>query len=235
MKEIIVKAQAEFDALPLKFEEYTKIIIENDTSVGKINVAVARGNSSVVARGNSSVVARENSSVVAWENSGVHLQSDLASVILFMFSACWVLAKGKVQKKSKNATVIKPKKVAGTNGWLESQGVKKEKRYVLLSKHISSDWKTQENTPNETVWSIGTTLTNSNWLPKNSECGEGKFHACSKPYFCNEFRSTAGDKYIAIKVNVKDLYSWPNPQYPHKIAFRKGTVIYQCDKFGKKI
>ena len=32
-----------------------------------------------------------------------------------------------------------------------------------------------------------------------------------------------------------DLYAWDGGDYPHKIAFRKGTVLYQCDRYGKQI
>src|SRR3990167_2255941 len=181
MKTIIVKTQVEIDDLPEKFNEFTFIEIRasqritvykarenssveawgNSSVVARGNSSVeARENSRVVAWGNSRVVARENSSVEAWENSsvvarenvGVHLQSDFASVILFMYS----------------------------------------------------------------------------------ECGEGKFHACSRPYFCDEFRNNNGDKYIAIEIKKDDLYAWPNPVYPHKIAFREGKVLYECDKFGKE-
>jgi hypothetical protein len=301
MKEIVIKTQAEFDALPDKFDEYTRIHIQNDASAGRIIVAVARenssvvawGNSSVVARGNSSVVARGNSSVETWENSsvetwgnssvvarenssvvawgnssvetwenssvvargnssvvakgnssvvawgnvGVHLQSDNASVVLYMFAVCWVLAKGKLTKRSETATIIKPKKSEGTDGWLEEQGIDQDKKQVVLFKRVSSDLKTQETTPNETVWEIGKTITHSAWSPEKDECGAGKFHACSRPYFCDEFRTNKGDKYIAIQIKVKDLYVWPGEtvSYPHKIAFREGTVLYVCDKMGKKL
>ena len=305
--DIIIKTQQELDALPAKFDRYTRICIQNDPTLGRIvlnqrrdnssveawdNSSVdARGDSSVVAWGNSSVDARDNSSVVAWDNSsveargnssvvawdnssvdardnssveargnssvvargnssvgawdnssveawgnvGVHLQSDSASAILYMFAVCWALSKGKITKKSKTASIIKPKTAPGTDGWLNSQGLKKEKSSVVLFKKVSSELKTQENTANETVWEIGKTLTHPSWVPKDAECGEGKFHACSRPYFCDEFRSNSGDKYIAIRVNVKDMYAWPNAQYPHKIAFKKGTILYECDKHGKKL
>ena len=86
METITVHTQEEFDALPGKFEKYTKIQIaaaahlriivrsarENSSVEARENSSVeAWGNSSVVARGNSSVVAWGNSSVVAWENSSV--------------------------------------------------------------------------------------------------------------------------------------------------------------------
>ena len=70
MKTIVVKTQAELDALPLSFTEYTQIRIESPKGVW-ISVSKTRENSSVEAWENSSVVAWGNSSVVAWGNSSV--------------------------------------------------------------------------------------------------------------------------------------------------------------------
>lgn len=50
----------------------------------------------------------------------------------------------------------------------------------------------------------------------------------------SEFRNLPKDRFIAISIKVADLYEWPNADYPHKIAFREGHVLYECDKFGKK-
>jgi hypothetical protein len=140
----------------------------------------------------------------------------------------------KVVKKSKTCSVIKPTFPKGTEGWLNSQAVKSRNGTVLF-KRVSADLKTQENTPSETVWTIGETLTHPNWKPKEQECGPGKYHACSRPYFCDEFRSESTDRYIAIQIAKKDLYAWPEPQYPHKIAFRRGRVLYECDRYGTKL
>jgi len=307
MKEIIVKTQQEFDALPSVFEEHTRIVIQNNPSDGRIQIkkscgnssvvawgnssvaalgnssveawdnssvvawgnssvvawdnssvvargnssveasgnssvvawgnssVEARGNSSVVAWGNSSVVASGNSSVVAWDNVGVHLQSDSASVVLFMFAVCWILQKGRVEKKSETATIIDPKPVIGTDGWLNSQGIAAKDDHAVLYKKVSANFQTQEETTQETCWKVGKTVEHPNWSPEESECGEGKFHACSRPYFCDEFRNKTGDRYIAVRVPIKDLYVWSNGSYPHKVAFRTGTVLYECNKFGKKI
>ena len=71
MKTIIVKTQAELDALPEKFEEYTQIQIHGGTRCDRIIVRQAYGNSSVKAYGNSSVAAWGNSSVEARDNSSV--------------------------------------------------------------------------------------------------------------------------------------------------------------------
>jgi len=149
-----------------------------------------------------------------------------------MFSVCWKLAKGKITKKSKNATIITPK--YSSVDWFDLNGIEKKSK-VILYKKVSKDWKTQENTQNETVWIIDKTLEHPKWEPKKEECGPGKFHACSKPYFCDEFRNERGDRYIAIEVNIKDTFAWDNPEYPHKIAFRKGKVLYEVNKLGKKI
>ena len=264
MKVIIIKTQAEIDALPDKFSEFTRIYIQGTERIcvkkawGNSSVVawgnssveawgnssvVARGNSNVEARGNSNVEAWENSNVEAWENSnvealgnvGVHLHSDFASVVLFMYAVCWLIAKkGKVEKKSDTAAIIHVERKAGLERWLEENAIENSKSITVFKK-VSKDLKTQENTNNETLWKIGSTITHKNWNPKEEECGSGKFHACSRPYFCDEFRKVRGDRYVAIEVKKEDLYSWPNAEYTHKIAFRKGKVLFECDKFGEKI
>ena len=108
--------------------------------------------------------------------------------------------------------------------------------FVTLFKKVSHDFKTQEETENETLWTIGTTLTHPNWNPTREECGEGKFHACAKPYWCDGFRNNKGDRYIAIEIPVSDLFEWKDlPSYPYKIAFRSGKVIGECDRSGNLI
>jgi hypothetical protein len=106
----------------------------------------------------------------------------------------------------------------------------------ILYKRVSEDFKTLEGSSNETVWPVGTTLDHPNWNPGEQECGSGKFHACDIPAACDEFRyEKLDDKYIAVEVKISDTCQWQNPEYPHKIAFRKGTVLYECDRNGKKI
>ncbi len=254
--EITIKTQAELDALPKAFTEYTVLRIESTEWI----TVVARGNSRVEAWENSRVVAWENSTVVAWENSRVVAwenstvvawgnsrveargnvcvwnQSDDSIVTLFAFAVAFLFRKAKATRKSKTSTIIRPVKKAGLNGWLEDHAIKPEKSVVLF-KRVSKDFLTQEGQSSETNWTPGETRTHADWTPKGQECGAGTFHACARPYFCDEFRSTVGDRYIAIKIDKKDLYAWPEPEpkYPHKIAFRKGTVLYEVDRFGDKI
>jgi hypothetical protein len=227
MKEITVKTQKEFDALPDKFVEFTRICLE-----GRISVDKARGNSSVEAWGNSSVEARGNSSVVAWGQALVRVFSSAIKLALHGFSILSIPINIDLKFKYEKTCVIQRYEIPK---YLDREGVEENNNSVILFKRVSDDFKTQEGTPNETKWAIDSTVERPAWEPTNSECGEGKFHACSRPYFCDEFRSTRGDRYIAVQIKVVDLYEWPNAQYPHKIAFREGKVLYQCDKNGKQV
>jgi len=151
---------------------------------------------------------------------------------MFGFSVCFKPFDLKIKiKKSENVHIqnIKPL------GWFENNGISKTKA-IILYKKVSKNFLTQEGTRNETKWDIGTTVTCPNWEPDKQECGPGKFHACSRPYFCDQFRNEQGDRYIAIKVKLADVYEWKdNPQFPHKIGFREGKVLYECDRFGKEL
>ncbi len=210
---------------------YSKVLFKNFSRVE------ARENSSVEAWENSSVVARENSSVEARENSSVKTNFNWFRGIikLFGFSVAWKHKEDKftIDVKSPNARVQEFE----NEKYLDREGVEVVDEHVILFKRVSAEWQTQEHTRNETIWKPGTTLEHHAWNPEKEECGEGKFHACSRPYFCDEFRSTKGDKYVAIKIHINDLFEWTKyyPSYPHKIAFRKCDVLYQCDKHGRKI
>ena len=120
-------------------------------------------------------------------------------------------------------------------GWFERNAVE-EKPKVVLYKRVSKDFKTQEGMKNETLWALDSKVTHPDWKPTSGECGEGKFHACSRPYFCDEFRHAQGDRYIAIEIKSKDLHEWKDsPEYPHKIGFREGKVLYECDRMGRRL
>jgi hypothetical protein len=110
---------------------------------------------------------------------------------------------------------------------------------VIIYKRVSNQFKTQENTPQETRWTPGTTVEHDAWNPSHSECGAGKFHACAVPFWCDVFRSKRDDRYVKIAVNKEDLFDWRStggtPNYPSKIAFRKGTVLCEVDRFGEEV
>ena len=120
---------------------------------------------------------------------------------------------------------LKNKTIKQTKTYIERYNIKKEdNNFIYVYKRVSKDLKTQEETKNETTWTIGKTLTVPNWNT-DKECGEGKFHACAKPRWCYIFRTTKDDRYIKIKVNINDIHEFKNPIYPQKIAFRKGKVV----------
>ena len=116
--------------------------------------------------------------------------------------------------------------------WLEKEKLEIKDGSVILYKRVSYAFKTQEGTKNETLWSIGSTLEHPTWKPDGKECGEGKYHACSRAKFCDGFRNKSGDRYIKIEVRIEDMYAWENPSYPSKIAFRKGIVLGECNQDG---
>ena len=259
MKTRIIKDQKEFDTIQMvKADE--EIIFEAEEIeincklevwgilklTGKIKSSwnnqyiEAMGNSTphIEAWGNSTpyIEAWENSTphIVAMGNSTIHgINLNInATLNLFGFSVGIIPFNLKLKiKKSKQSIIqrVKPQE------WFERNGISKKEK-VILYKRVSKDFKTQENMSNETSWILGSIVEHANWNPINSECGEGKFHACSRPYFCDEFRKMTDDRYIAVQINRKDLFEWENsPSYPHKIGFRKGIVLYECDHYGNKI
>jgi len=200
---------------------------------------VARGSRRVEAWGSSRVEAWGSSRVEAWGSSSVvargqtttHHHSEITPK-LHGQAVCFVYPGFTSPAPLEGFTIIQVQKLGGTNGWLEREAVLETDGSVILYKRVSGDFLTQENTPQETKWGIGSTVTHPAWSPADQECGPGKYHACSQPYFCDEFRSGDGDKYIAVKIRVADLHAWDNPAYPHKIAFREGVVLHECDRWG---
>ena len=238
MKVITIKTQEEFDALPDRFEERTRIEIRAAVGIGVgrawDNSSVeARGKASVVAWGNASVEAWDNSSVEAWDKVVVRIMRGIKSLSMLGFSVLFMPFDLDFEFSYQETCGVQKFTL---HPYLEREGIPAINGTVTLYKRVSADWKTQEGTPNETTWTPGTTVTHPAWSPDVQECGEGKYHACSRPYFADEFRCNRGDRYVAIKIKVSDLHEWKrNPDYPHKIAFREGEVMHECDRFGKKM
>jgi hypothetical protein len=189
---------------------------------------IAMGDSRVHASENSRVEAREHSRIVAWENSRVvavensRVEANENSLV-DIWDQAEATGLGKINVFKSNIP-----RDGSVEKWITSEFVKVEKGFATLYKRVSREFRTQEGTENETLWLPGTRVEHANWNPGEEECGAGKFHACSRPYFCDRFRNGPGDKYIVIKVEVEDLVAWKNAVYPHKIAFRRGEVIGEC-------
>jgi len=258
MKTIKVATQAEWDALP-SYTQNATIEIRGavEVRVQKADYIEAYGSSTVracdsstvTAYGSSTVTACDSSTVTAYGSStvtacdsstvratganAVHVHSQY-STIDFVGLAVVFLKVLSERIKGDKARIFDAIPRPGVEAWAEREGVEINDGAMVLYKRVSKDWKTQEDTRNETTWGIGSTLEIKNWKTPDEECGEGKFHACSLPVFCDEFRSTPGDRYIAISVAVTDAHAWPNGGYPHKIAFRKGNVLHEVDINGKE-
>ena len=128
---------------------------------------------------------------------------------------------------------LKGKTINVNTSYLKRFKINIENENIILYKKVSNEFKTQEKTSNETIWTVGTEIEHPNWNPLNGECGEGKFHACAKPFWCDVFRQNKKDKYIAIQVNIKDIHEWKdNPSYPQKIGFRKGKILSEVSRLS---
>ena len=263
MKIVLVTNQSEWDALPSAFPEYTVIEIRSkgwitikkvptgsravlsgsssavlwDSSravLWESSSAELRDSSSAVLRDSSSAVLRDSSSAVLWAQSTAHHKSTVAPQ-LHGQSVCFHYGAAPAPTAADDAIVIPVKERKGVEGWIEREGIVVADGAVILYKRVSAKFQTQEGTWNETTWTLGAEIVHPAWNPTSGECGEGKYHACSRPYFCDEFRNIPGDVYIAIRVAVADLYAWDGGAYPHKIAFRAGTVLHQVDRWGDEI
>ena len=126
MKEIKITTQAQYDALPEKFDEFTQINIHCDLIIKKVpgsSSVVARGSSRVEAWESSRVEAWESSSVVAWgssrvralENATVRLLS--AAVLLVAFHWATIICqdcKPKIEKHGCHVTIVRTKTMKHT-------------------------------------------------------------------------------------------------------------------------
>ena len=229
-----------------------QVIIENLQNI-KLNfdqptncLFFVKGNSTVTAYDNSTVTACGNSTVTAYDNSTVTAY-DNSTVTVCNNSTVTACNNSNIKQYSSSINLTINSKFVTLNkcydiinsleDWTSYNNVQKlNKTNIILYKRVNKDFKTQEVTKNETAWKVGTVVEHKNWQPELSECGEGKFHGCGITIMCDRFRDLKDDKYIAISVNLKDLYCWvKNPNYPEKIGFRRGKVMYECDKNGNKI
>ena len=260
MPTIIIRTQTELDALPSSLPEFTYIDIHSGPDV-EITVAKAYGSAAVTAYGSAAVTAYGSATVTAYDSATVTAYDSATvraygsatvtacgsatvtaydsgtTLTLLGFAVGVLFAKARVAKRGKNAVVVRqaPRPAKDLPEWVEFNLATKQRGKLILFKRVSKDFQTREGTDNETLWRPGSVVEHPDWSPKHQECGEGKYHACASPFFCDQYRSSVGDRYVAIEVAARDTYVWPHAQHPHKIAFRKGRVLYECDAMGKKL
>ncbi|MDD4564801.1 MAG: hypothetical protein PHE79_04920 [Eubacteriales bacterium] len=165
MNKVIVKSQAEFNAIADDFQgiieirnDWQNVIYinrsfrnssveawenssvearENSSVVARENSSVeARENSSVVARGNSSVVARGNSSVVAWGNSSVEARGN-SSAKLCGWSQARIMSRYAKYELLNNARVILP--FRGIDDYIEYFGIEERNGNLILYKSVHAE------------------------------------------------------------------------------------------------
>lgn len=170
-----------------------------------------------------------------YNTSTIHNNSGVCNIELYDYATAFLSVKPATLKKASTAHTVFVSYDKGVEGWLKRNQVKVTKGFVTIYKRVSVGFKTQENTQRETFWKVGSTVIIGTWDPYVQECGPGKFHGCAAPYLCDKYREKPSDRYIAIRVNVKDMYAWNGGAFTDKIAFRKGKVLYECDRFGKKV
>ena len=220
MKRVEVHNQAEFDAH--RNDPDTVLCISGDATVR------AWDNATVTASGNATVRASGDATVRAWDNAIVDAYWN---VVIRRYAPSVT-----VRIHSSRVTIIEPIEIRDNEDWLTFHGFDCAQNLVVLYKRVSSDFRTQEGTSHETKWIPGTIVTHSAWDPAQNECGASKFHAVARPWMADQFRWMKGDRYVAVEIDRSDLYAWRGtPDYPDKIAFRTGRVLYECDRDGNEI
>lgn len=118
-----------------------------------------------------------------------------------------------------NESYLKRYKIPVVNGKvILYKGVDKKKRRALYDKE------------NDIQWLIGETIEHPEWNPYENEIGKGKFIASINPMSFHAISKIKNISYLAIEIDVLDLYEYPFGKYPQFIGFRKGKVLYEVDK-----
>ncbi len=224
---------------------YSKIFLHHDSSacVQDHCTVVGINNSYITASGHCKIDLWDFayasidhfSSLSAHDFSCVRVLSSSCHLSLFGFSTGIIHNSSHFTIKKEKNCVVKSIPFDTDYDFFLKHSIPIKKDKAIIFKSVSENFETQEGMPNQTKWEIGKTLVCKNFNPQLSECGEKKFHGVSHPIFAFEFRSDPNDRFIAIEVKVSDTFQWTNPKYPHKIAFRKGKVLFECDITGRRI
>lgn len=127
--------------------------------------------------------------------------------------------KSKTTSYYSNETYLKRYKVPVNNG------------KVILYKAVDSKKRVATYDKEEHIqWLIGETVEHPEWNPYENEIGKGKFVASINPNSFHTITRVKNLTFLAIEINVLDLYEYPFGKYPQFIGFRKGKVLYEIDK-----
>ena len=64
---------------------------------------------------------------------------------------------------------------------------------------------------------------------------QAEWDALPKEFGERTLCNIVGEIDFIADIPIADLYAWPDPQFPNKIAFRKCRVLHECDRYGEKI
>ncbi len=228
----VVDAEVIEDGELHEFTSHVHVILKNGSS------AVLRENSRAELWGNSSAELRENSRAELWGNSRAELWGNSRAELWensraelrSLFSAAVL------RDKNSKATGGKPKQriallsqTTEPREWLKLVGAQMDGKKTILYKRTSHEFETR----NGIRYLLGTLVEAPDWDP-DPECGGG-LHFCIDPTGCDAFRDGKKDRYVACLVDPKDIVIHACPEYPDKIKAKKCTVLYECDREGKKI
>lgn len=101
---------------------------------------------------------------------------------------------------------------------------------VILYKAVDKITRTAPYDKIKTVWRIGETIEHTSWNPYDNEIGKGKYVASISPKSFFEITKSKRLTYVAIEIDVLDLYEYPFGKHPQFIGFRRGKVLYEVDK-----
>ena len=181
------------------------------------------------------VIKEENIPVVKagiWKISGNSHVNASGNSIVNASSPNVIIKKLSKNAKCKGKHIITVKSVVTIKDWLNSYGLKSNKRgVVILYKTVNYNYKSKNNGD----YTPGTIPEAKDWDNGEKECGGG-LHFCPVPFFTKYFDSN-GTKFIACPVNVKDMRKpKENDYYPNKIKAKKCCgPVWECDINGKKI
>src|SRR5947209_7929655 len=133
---VLIATQAEWDALPESYPEFTEIRITGSITITKIpgNATIEAGdNATVRAWGNATVQAGGNATIEAWGYVCLRVTSTSVKVALYGFAVCYLFCALNVEVHSTSVTVIRPK-IETAEQWLQMNVLTWDSEVVLYKR-----------------------------------------------------------------------------------------------------